>query len=100
MVQAVCTPRGLLAWRRVVSCHGGVQGSVQGAAWYGCMAATASHQGAFACALCVRVHVVPQLGVGVDAVALGAVMAQPFKPMVLSGAATGQQLTENAGQHV
>ena len=33
----------------------------------------------------------------VDAVALAAAMAQPFKPMVLSGAATAEQLRSNAG---
>lgn len=33
---------------------------------------------------------------GVDAVALAVVMAQPFNPMVLSGAATAQQLGSNA----
>ena len=33
----------------------------------------------------------------VDAAALAAAMAQPFKPMVLSGAATAEQLRSNAG---
>lgn len=33
-----------------------------------------------------------QLGCGVDAVALAAVVAQPFKPLVLSGATTTEQL--------
>ena len=33
----------------------------------------------------------------VDAAALAVVMAQPFKPMVLSGAATAEQLRSNAG---
>lgn len=33
----------------------------------------------------------------VDAVALAVAMAQPFKPMVLSGAATTEQLRSNAG---
>lgn len=37
------------------------------------------------------------LGVGMDAVALAAAMAQPFKPMVLSGATTPEMLRSNAG---
>eukprot|EP00929_Paragymnodinium_shiwhaense_P111864 TRINITY_DN80153_c0_g1_i1.p1 TRINITY_DN80153_c0_g1~~TRINITY_DN80153_c0_g1_i1.p1 ORF type:complete len:359 (-),score=68.56 TRINITY_DN80153_c0_g1_i1:37-1113(-) len=38
-----------------------------------------------------------KLGVAPDALALAAVMAQPFTPMVLSGAVTAEQLQSNAG---
>jgi aryl-alcohol dehydrogenase-like predicted oxidoreductase len=37
-----------------------------------------------------------ELGTTVDALALAAIMAQPFRPMVLSGASTVQQLESNA----
>jgi aryl-alcohol dehydrogenase-like predicted oxidoreductase len=37
-----------------------------------------------------------QLGTTVDALALAAIIAQPFKPMVLSGATTVEQLESNA----
>jgi aryl-alcohol dehydrogenase-like predicted oxidoreductase len=37
-----------------------------------------------------------ELGTTVDALALAAIMAQPFAPMVLSGASTVQQLESNA----
>lgn len=38
-----------------------------------------------------------QLGATVDALALAAVIAQPFEPMVLSGAAAPDQLRSNFG---
>lgn len=37
------------------------------------------------------------LGCSGDALCLAAVMAQPFRPMVLSGAATPEQVRSNAG---
>jgi aryl-alcohol dehydrogenase-like predicted oxidoreductase len=37
-----------------------------------------------------------ELGTSPDALALAAIMAQPFQPMVLSGASTVQQLESNA----
>ncbi|CAE8604532.1 unnamed protein product [Polarella glacialis] len=36
-----------------------------------------------------------EMGVSADSLALGAVMAQPFKPLVLSGAVTVAQLQSN-----
>ena len=40
-------------------------------------------------------HVAGELGAGADAVALAAVLAQPFADVVLSGAATAETLRSN-----
>ena len=46
---------------------------------------------------CKALHdVAQQLEAPADAVALAAIMAQPFEPMVLSGAVSAEQLESNA----
>jgi len=46
----------------------------------------------------LRAHAA-ELGCAVDALALACVLAQPFEPFVLSGAATPEQLASNLGAH-
>ncbi|KAG2454418.1 hypothetical protein HYH02_001438 [Chlamydomonas schloesseri] len=50
----------------------------------------------FAAKMGVLRQAADKYGTGVDALALAAVMAQPFRPMVLSGATTAEQLASNA----
>ncbi|KAG2431842.1 hypothetical protein HXX76_009335 [Chlamydomonas incerta] len=50
----------------------------------------------FAAKMAVLQQAADKYGTGVDALALAAVIAQPFRPMVLSGATTAEQLASNA----
>ena len=58
-----------------------------------------SRDPSFACKRVVLDRVAKRLGATIDAVALAAVLAQPWADVVLSGAATVDQLRSNLGAH-